>query len=145
MTSSFSPPDFRLPQNATSPKSSSDHCHICSTHSSSSAPPGEDVTPALPSLKFYGLASPLLQHWAWQDLRRSACSLLKAGCQPSFAIISSFFGKSVAPDGVLWIRICTLGEAANQLMEEGIFKLFRGIVRDSSHQSVPLRFRHFIV
>ena len=81
-------------------------------------------------------------HWDWQDLRWSACSLLKAGLQPS---ISPFFGRSVAPDGVLRIRICTLGEAANQLMEEGFFKLFRGTVQDSSHHHGPGRFRHLVV
>ena len=37
--------------------------------------------------------------------------------------------KSVAPDGVLRIRIYALGKAANRLMEEGFFKLFQGIVR----------------
>ena len=35
VTSRFSPSDFRLPQNATIPKRSSNHCHICSTHSGS--------------------------------------------------------------------------------------------------------------
>ncbi len=57
----------------------------------------------------------------------------------------SFFGKSVAPDGVLRIRIYTLGWAANQLMEEGFFKLFRGTARDSSHQHGPERFRYLVV
>ena len=44
-------------------------------------------------------------------------------------IVTPLFIKSVAPDGVLRIRICALRKAANRLMEEGFFKLFQGIVR----------------
>ncbi len=80
------------------------------------------MTSTLPSLNFCRLASPLLHHALGLARSPAVCSLLKAGLRPSFAIISSFFGKSVAPDGVLRIRICTLREAANQLMEEGFFK-----------------------
>ncbi len=67
----------------------------------------------------------------------SACS--------QFQAYSDSFSKSVAPDGVLRICICTLGRAANQLMEEGFFKLFQGSVWDSSHEHEPGRFRHLIV
>ncbi len=158
MASSFSSPDFRLPQNAISPKRSSDRRHICSTHSGSCTGSLGRVCARIPEISVFSTCrlrchfststSQRLfffsMHLTWQDLRRSACSLLKAGLLPSLVMVSSFFGKSVAPDGVLWIRICTLRKAANQMMEEGFFKLFRGTVQDSSHQGVPGRFRHFI-
>ena len=47
----------------------------------------------------------------------------------ALAVVPLLFSKSVAPDGILRIRICTLKKAANRLMEERFFKLFRGIMR----------------
>ncbi len=37
-------------------------------------------------------------------------------------IVAPLFIKSVAPDGVLRIRICTLGKAANRLIREYCFE-----------------------
>ena len=50
---------------------------------------------------------------AQQDLRRSARYFFHAGSQSSLLLLS----KSVAPDDVLQIRICTVEKAANQFMK----------------------------
>ena len=88
--SSFSSPDFLLPQNATFPKRSSDHCHTHSTCSSSCAGPLGRVSTRIPEMSVsciprggcgvYATISQLLQvsllsyimHQDWQDLQRSA-------------------------------------------------------------------------
>ncbi len=52
-----------------------------------------------------------------QHLRRSARSFINAGSQPLLVSNLIFFGKNVAPDGILRTRICTLEKAADRFAE----------------------------
>ena len=63
---------------------------------------------------------------SWPEMGEASRLLVLAS---ALAVAPLLFSKSVTPDGKLRIRICTLGKAANRLMEEGFFKLFRGTVR----------------